>query len=582
MSLLLAAALSICIAPGVADAAKKKGKADKVGVMSYNLYLGSDLGPALQSALASRTDLFANEVGFVNNDVIANAFDTRAIQIAKDIKNRNVDLVGLQEAALWKVSVPPDLSSRASSTQYDYIQSLLDELNKKAKTAKECKAAKSKAKKAGKKVKPCYQGYSLVRSQQEADIEFPADFDNDPGPDGVTFDVSNSAAFGAAAPGMWLQGNDDTGFNAGEPPAAQCSDGVDNDGAGGADWGTDPQCTGQTDNSEANQAQCSDTVDNDVDTFTDAADPECVDPPGPTPLAFDNSESTAGFQAKPSSLPQDANFDSHAFASTPNGTLDPSGNGTDPVGVADCATGGLDQNPSEGPTLGEGGAWPFTGYDTDRDPATPGEQQPVCMIHGLDGEVSLTMRDAILKRNGAGVKTSNAKGANYDSNFGATLLGSAVEFTRGWVSTDANVRGKKFTFLNTHLESELALFRENQAKELVAPGGPATGPATVLVGDLNSDPAAPTNDGAYNNVAAGGYRSLTGPALTSGHGELLNDTSNTLDGSRIDHILTNSTGIVGLSSQVIDTFANGLWNSDHGGVFVQIKGAKQKAKKKKK
>jgi exonuclease III len=76
--------------------------------------------------------------------------------------------------------------------------------------------------------------------------------------------------------------------------------------------------------------------------------------------------------------------------------------------------------------------------------------------------------------------------------------------------------------------------------------------------------------------------SLTGPALTSGHGELLNDTSNTLDGSRIDHILTNGAGIVAAgSSQVIDTFANGLWNSDHGGVFVQIKGKKQKAKKKK-
>jgi endonuclease/exonuclease/phosphatase family metal-dependent hydrolase len=469
MSLLLAAALSICVAPGVADAAKKKGKAktDKVGVMTYNLYLGSNLNPAVGAALASRTDLFADEVGFVNKDVIANAFDTRAIQIAKDIKKRNTDLVGLQEAALWKIGVPPDPGGRASSTQYDYIQTLLDELNKGARSAKQCKAAKSKAKKAGKKVKPCYQGYSLVVQQQEADIEFPGDFDNHPGPDGETCDLSSGAC--ATPPNdEWTHGNDDTGFSAGEPPS----------------------------------------------------------PP----------------------FPGDANGDN-------GGTTD-----------VDCT----DTNPATGALYGNAANWgnPLTN---------------VCMIHGLDGDLSLTMRDAIIKRNGAKVNTSNSRSSNYTNNFNVTVLGTPVSFTRGWTATDANVRGKKFTFLNTHLESETNGVRTLQAGELVAPGGPATAPNTVLVGDLNSDPTTPGGSpDAYNTIAAGGYRSLTGPALTSGHGELLNDTSNTLDGSRIDHILTNGAGIVAAgSSQVIDTFANGLWNSDHGGVFVQIKGKKQKAKKKK-
>jgi endonuclease/exonuclease/phosphatase family metal-dependent hydrolase len=587
MSLLCAAALSICIAPGVADAAKKKGKAktDKVGVMSYNLYLGSDLNPAVLAASQSRTDLFADEVGFVNKDVVANDFPTRAIQIAKDIKSRNVDLVGLQEAALWKVSIPPDLSSRAASVQYDYIQQLLDELNKGAKTAKQCKAAKSKAKKAGKKVKPCYQGYQLVISQQEADIEFPGDFDNDPGPDGVTFDVSDSAAFGAGAPAFWLRGNDDTGFSAGEPPAAQCNDGIDNDSDGLIDYGPTAG-THETSGPAAGDATPATGIQG------GAAPYDCEH-------RGDNSETDTSAGTDASGLPQDANFDHHALAgnhpapagaSTTNGTpfcpsfptacpdsspaspvsYDSQGAGRDAAGTTDCQDNSTDDGPEDA-TPG----WPFSGAGYAENTVS------VCMIHGLDGELSLTMRDAILMRKGAGVKTSNSKSGNFNAVFGLSVLGTPVNFTRGWTSTDANVRGKAFTFVNTHLESETSGTRQAQGEELVAPGGPATAPNTVLVGDLNSDPNG-SSPGAYNAVANGGFRSLTGPQLTSGHGELLNDTSNTLDGSRIDHILTNSPGIVGLSSQVIDTFANGLWNSDHGGVFVQIKGKKKKAAKKKK
>jgi endonuclease/exonuclease/phosphatase family metal-dependent hydrolase len=192
------------------------------------------------------------------------------------------------------------------------------------------------------------------------------------------------------------------------------------------------------------------------------------------------------------------------------------------------------------------------------------------------------MRDAILARKGNGVGTKNSTSGNYVNNFGVTVLGTPVTFLRGWTSTIAHVRGTKFKFVNTHLESETNGIRTLQAGELVGDGGPAAGgpKRTILVGDLNSDPNGASPD-AYNAVAAGGFRSLTGPALTSGHGELLNDATNTLDSSRIDHILTNSDLVKGLKSQVIDTFANGLWNSDHGGVYVQIKGKKQKNKKKK-
>lgn len=478
----LIAALSLCLVPGVADAAKgKKKKPDRVGVMTYNLYLGSSLSDALFEATtptagAGHVDRFANEVGEILSEVNSNNFPLRAKQISRDIQKRKVDLVGLQEAALWNVQIPTDGGApspsnpsaiRAKLPVADYIQTLLKELNKKAKTKKQCADARKKAKATGKKVKPCYRGYNLVISQQEADIEFPADFDNNPGPDGI-----HGEGFGAAPPcagGPPNQGgNDDTGFFLGDPNGALDLNG---DTAGGCAT---------------------------AEAFSDCAD---------------TNPAAAGFGAS--------------------------------IGVQPLHT---------------------------------------CLFHGIDGDVSLTMRDAILARKGAGVKAKGAKGANFTNKLSVPALGTTLNFTRGWTSADASVRGKKFRFVNTHLESENnGTIREDQASELVAAGGPATAVPTVLVGDLNSDPASSNPEGppAYNRLAAAGFRSLTGPALTSGHGELLSDTSNVLDNSRIDHILTNSTSITLFKSSVVDTFANGLWNSDHGGVYssLNVPGGK-KAKKK--
>jgi endonuclease/exonuclease/phosphatase family metal-dependent hydrolase len=568
---LLFAALTLCILPGAADAKKKK---DKIGVATYNLYLGSDLGPGTTAAQAGRTDLFADEVGFVLKDVLANDFATRAKTIAKDLIKRKVDLVGLQEAAFWKLQSPSDGSGlnpaagRALNPVADYVQILLEELNKKAKTGKECKKQdipKSK----------CFKGYTLVIDQKEADLEFLGDFDNDPGPNGTTFDVSNSAAFGAAAPAFWLQGNDDTGLFLGNPPNPACHDGVDNDGDGQTDW--------------SGLAPAPATPDTDCGASNDGS--EAV--PG-----------TAGQLT----LPNDMNFDSHAYAPIQGGTtgfpVDPAtGAGMDPVGPTQTECNSLpplESNPSRGPAAGDdpdgmGGAppFPFAGYDGDQDPAVPGSQVPVCLFHGIDGDLSLTMRDAIIKRKGAGVGTKNATSANFANKLSLPLFGGAatVNFTRGWTAVDAKVRGKSFRFVNTHLESESnGSIREDQAAELIAPGGPATAPTTVLVGDLNSDPTRePTNlpngDGgskiAIDRLLAAGFGFVTQTGLTTGgHGELLSDQGNTLGDGWIDHVLTNNPAKIKRSgnAQVIDTFANGLWNSDHGGVYVKIKGKTKKKK----
>ena len=500
----LIAALSFCLMPGVADA--KKGKKDQVKVLSYNLYLGSDLAPAVNAGLASRTDLFADEVGGVFRDVNANNFVVRAQTISKAIQKQKVDVVGLQEAALWKLEIPtdgggPPRGSSANVVLIDYIDTLLNKLNAKAKTKKQCKAK-------GLKGSKCYRGYRLVGAQQEADVEQLGDFDNNPGPNDRTFDVSSTTGLEDFA--KWLDGNDDTpGVNVGEPPS----------------------------------------------------------PP----------------------LPTDANFDTS-----------PTGNTPDPGGGTDCP----DTNPAAGPAFGDDvdpgpgvNPWPFQGYDGDIDPDTAGSQMPVCMLHGIDGDIRLQMRDAILARRGAGVKASNVTGANYSpgSTFNVSVFGTPVSFTRGWVQADMSVRGKKFHLVNTHLESEsIGSIREDQASELVAPGGPATAAKTILVGDLNSDPARePRNlpDGdsgskiAYDRLIAAGFRSLSGPGLTGGHTtgaptfqDVLTDLSNVLDNGRIDHILTNSPSITLRSSVVLDPIGGGLWASDHGGVLsrVNIPGGKKK------
>jgi endonuclease/exonuclease/phosphatase family metal-dependent hydrolase len=505
----LVAALGLCLMPGVAAA--KKGKRDRVKVMTQNLYLGSDLTKAVQEGLNSHTDGLADAAGTIVNNVNTNDFAVRAVTIAQSIKKNKADLVGLQEAALWRLQIPSDGGGpsaanpgalQATTPLIDYIDTLLNALNKKAMTKKQCK-------KKGLKGSKCYRGYVLVRAQQEADVEQPADIDHNPGPDGQTFDVSTTTDL--ADFGKWLLGNDDTGIEFAEPPS----------------------------------------------------------PPFPT----------------------DANFDTSDTGNTPDPTSETGSPGADCTDEADPFL--VDNNPDPGPAFGDpttGGPWPFTGYDRDVNPLVAGTQTPVCLFHGIDGDARLTMRDAIIVRKGAGVKTTNATSGNYSApdTLSVDVFGSPLFFTRGWVAADANVRGKRFHIVDTHLESESnGSIREDQASELVAPGGPATALKTVLLGDLNSDPAIqPVNlpDGdsssniAYNRLAAAGFASLTGPAPTDGHAEVLNNPGDNSLTKRIDHILTNSPSIRMKSSLVLNTFANGLWGSDHAGVLsvLNVPGGKKK------
>ncbi len=155
---LIAAASVLALLLPTAAAAKQddhsdNGKGKVVNVMTRNLYLGADLAPAIG---APSLEAFVAANGKILRDVTANSFPTRAKGLAREILAEKPDLVGLQEVALWRTG-PPDLTPvltgqpTATTVRYDYLQELLDQLNKGP------------------------DRYEVVVVQPEFDLEAPAD-----------------------------------------------------------------------------------------------------------------------------------------------------------------------------------------------------------------------------------------------------------------------------------------------------------------------------------------------------------------------------------------------------------------------
>ena len=102
----------------------------------------------------------------------ANDFPTRAKGLAQEILAKKPDLVGLQEVALWRTGAPsltPVLTGEPTATtvRYDYLQLLLDQLNKGP------------------------DRYEVVVTQDEFDLEAPGDENGVPG-DGPNPAIANA------------------------------------------------------------------------------------------------------------------------------------------------------------------------------------------------------------------------------------------------------------------------------------------------------------------------------------------------------------------------------------------------------
>lgn len=194
---------------------------------------------------------------------------------------------------------------------------------------------------------------------------------------------------------------------------------------------------------------------------------------------------------------------------------------------------------------------------------------------GADLDIRLTMRDAILVRKGT--KAGKFKSANYDNAFQTDISGIPVTADRGWTSVEAEVGDAKFRFVNTHLESfDDGTIREAQAKELVKKALKGKG-RQIVVGDFNSDPTDPSNDGlAYDAMEKAGYERRVVSGTTFGHTA---DLDNPNDAGEfvltIDHVFVNDPKIKLVkkgSALVGDTVMTpgGLWPSDHLGVVSRL------------
>ena len=116
VSALAAAAAAVPAAPAMAGG--------NVTVMTRNLYLGADI---IGLAAAPDEASFKVAASQMWKNVQATNFPKRAPALAKEIKSAKPDLVGLQEATVWRTG--PSGGS-PTKVQYDFIKELLSALKK--------------------------------------------------------------------------------------------------------------------------------------------------------------------------------------------------------------------------------------------------------------------------------------------------------------------------------------------------------------------------------------------------------------------------------------------------------------------
>jgi endonuclease/exonuclease/phosphatase family metal-dependent hydrolase len=123
-------ALVLCaVAAAPVAAAPPPGKGKPVTVMTRNLYLGADITRPLTATLGLPAEqqlpaLIAADTT-LRAIVDETNFPLRARQLAREIATRRPDLIGLQEAALWRHG---PLGTVPTAVDYDFLQILLREL----------------------------------------------------------------------------------------------------------------------------------------------------------------------------------------------------------------------------------------------------------------------------------------------------------------------------------------------------------------------------------------------------------------------------------------------------------------------
>jgi len=199
-------------------------------------------------------------------------------------------------------------------------------------------------------------------------------------------------------------------------------------------------------------------------------------------------------------------------------------------------------------------------------------------FEGAEFDARLTMRDVILVRRASKVKLGKTRRGHYATRFEPNVGGFVLPVDRGWASVEARLKGKRFRFVDTHLEAfGEPQIREAQAVELTK-GPLKTNRQVILVGDLNSgiarhnEPEQPGDELAFQALAGFGMRD-NGAIQSCCYSDLF-DPNGVFDHT-VDHVLSKP-GLKKLRATVTgnkrsERTPSGLWPSDHGGVVSTLR-----------
>jgi endonuclease/exonuclease/phosphatase family metal-dependent hydrolase len=186
-------------------------------------------------------------------------------------------------------------------------------------------------------------------------------------------------------------------------------------------------------------------------------------------------------------------------------------------------------------------------------------------------DIRFTDGNVVLARKGVKVSRSRSKDFADQFRIENTAIGP-VSVNRSFNQLDATVRGRKFHFVNAHLEAYSPDIRLSQAKELVRGPLKSRKLPTVLLGDLNSGPKLPKEEDRppYKAIYDAGYREARTPKFNC----CFTDDLQTGPWDHIvDHIMTRPrfklvrSFVTGFKTRT----PSGLAPSDHGGVVSVLR-----------
>lgn len=205
---------------------------------------------------------------------------------------------------------------------------------------------------------------------------------------------------------------------------------------------------------------------------------------------------------------------------------------------------------------------------------------PLLLCSGPFGSCMLTFQDRdviLVNDDNPDLAVSNSQSGRYATQEILVTPVGPLSFDRGWASIDGELEGKRFRFVDTHLETEdFAAVQEAQGEEFL--DGPAkAGGAVISTGDFNSAADGSTtatyanltksyfNDAWDTNLGDPGFSCCQNSTLTNPTSELA---------SRIDLVLTHAASRVLSASLIGDTpfqASPPFWPSDHAGLTATVR-----------